>query len=258
MPRFTLLVKFSLLILIITTSGCSSHANKNSNNYFHQQESFNIARISLHKINILGIIDKTQLLSAKEKQQYTELIFNRFADRVDAENLVSTEDFAKQISIINYQRLVHAAKQNNISHISEIMSNVKKPNRYVLISYLTNKTDYGSQAAWQNCSAYGYAVGLTMKIVDSQTNTLVWDGHIDKQNKVNTCENDDDFFNHSQQNNKNNNDEDEAKSLLAVALISWAINAMVENDNNLASNDFKAIFTQTVDELAKHLPSFYH
>lgn len=262
MSQLTQLTKLSILIIVITLSGCSSQHKRSNNNYFHQQESFNIALISLHKISILGLIDTTQSLSAKEKQKYTEFIFNAFAERVDAENLIATEDFAEQIGIANYQNLVHAAKQNNISDVSSIMHNSNDANRYVLISYLTNKTDYGNQGTWQNCSTYGYAVGLTLKIVDSETNTLVWDSHLDKQNKVNACADDNDFelYPQRQHDDDEDNDINEAKTFLAIAFITLAINAIVDNGNNanLATNDFSAIFAQTVNSLAQRLPSFYH
>ena len=260
MLQLTQHTKLCLLIITLALSACSSRYDKSlGNNYFHQQESFNIALISLHKISILGLIDTTQSLTPKEKQKYTELIFNAFAHHVDAENLIATENFAKKIGITNYQNLVHAAKQNNITDISAIMDQASEANRYVLISYLTNKTDYGNQGAWQDCSTYGYAVGLTLKIVDKQTNTLVWDGHLDKHNKVNACDNDDDFSLHPRHKN-DDDDVNEAKAFLAIALITLAVTAIVDENNsaNLAANDFSAVFSQTVNDLAQKLPSFYH
>jgi len=252
--------KLSVVALIIVITGCSSQYKKASNNdYFHQQDSFNIALISLHKISIVGLIDRTQTLTPKEKQKYSQYIFNAFANQVDSENLIATKSFAQQIGIANYQNLVHAAKENNIDKISELANKIPDANRYILLSYLTSKTDYGSQQAWQNCNHYGYSAGLTMKIIDTQTNSFVWDGHVDKNSRVNVCDdNDDDIF--SLNNDDRDNDKNEAKSFLALAFIGLVLDAISEEraQKSFASNDFDTVFKQSLNSLSKRLPSFYH
>ncbi len=253
------LTKLSVIALIIVITGCSSQYKKAANNdYIHQQDSFNIALISLHKISIVGLIDRTQTLTPKEKQKYSQYIFNAFAKQVDSENLIATKSFAQQIGIANYQNLVRAAKENNIDKISELANTIPDANRYILFSYLTSKTDYGSQQAWQSCNHYGYSAGLTMKIVDTQTNSFVWDGHVDKNNRVNVCDDNDDVF--SSNNDNRDNDKDDAKSFLALAFIGLLLDAISEEraQKGFANSDFDSVFKQSLNSLSNQLPSFYH
>jgi len=251
-----------IISLILFLSACSAINKSNDKfDYFHQQDNFNIASISLHKITILGLIDDTHNLLPREKEQLTNQIFNAFADRVDAENLVSTENLAEQLGVAAYKQLFLAAKENRIESMSQIMTTNIAKNRYVLTTHLTQNTDHSDKNLLNDflssCHYYGRSIGLTMSILDTQNSQLVWSGHLEKNNKNTQCEDDDDW-----QNNNEHESKDDAKGLLAGMIIGLMLTAIIEDSNSvketLTANELSPMFKQAVNDFAKRLPSFYH
>ncbi len=265
LPIKLLIVSFAVLL-----SACASFNPPNKTfSYFHQQEQFNIALISLHKISILGLIDQTKSLTAQKKQQLTNYVFNAFADRVDAENLTSSEDLALQIGRLEYKKLRQAAKQNNSLELSKIMASNSQMSRYLLTIQLTENSDLGNNNTQpsvdffnsNNCSRYGRAIGLTMTIIDSKTNSEVWGGHINKANQTSYCDDDHNWDGHDNS-DINDSDSHDLKSALAALLVVFAISAMVDSQSdrstNLSSTELMPTFQQAVNDFAIKLPSFYH
>jgi len=248
--------------LILLLSACSSiNKPKDNFDYFNQQESFNIATISLHKINILGLIDDTKNISPKEKKQLTDQVFNAFAERVDAENLVKTENFAEQLGITHYQQLFIAAKENRIETMSQIMAKNSVINRYLLTMHLTQNIDHSDKNLvtdfLSNCHYYGRSIGLTMSILDTQNSQIVWSGHLDKNNKNTQCDDDDDWQNHTYRNNSV-----DGKELITGILVGLIFTAIIEDSNTaketLTANELSPMFKQAVNDFAARLPSFYN
>jgi len=254
---------FYIFIIVILLAACSSTNKINDNfDYFHQQENFNIATISLHKINILGLIDDTKNLSPKEKKQLTDQVFRAFSERVNAENLITTEDFAEQIGVAQYQQLFIAAKENRIETMSQLMAKNTNKNRYLLTTHLTQNIDHSEKNLLNNflssCNYYGRSIGLTMSILDTQNSQIVWSGHLDKNNKNTQCDdNDNDWQNHADRNNKV-----DGKGLLAGILVGLFITAIIEDNTAakeaLSANELTPMFKQAVNDFAARLPSFYN
>ena len=245
------------LLLVLTLSGCATpFANSTNQDHFFQQADFNIARISLHKISILGLIDQTVTLKPKEKEQLTQNIFDAFAEQVDSENLISTNALVKQIGVSNYQQLNYAAKENNFIKMSEIMNNAQA-NRYLLTVYLTSNVDHGDKTyILDSCRYYGHSISLKMAILDTQTNDLAWYGNVDKSNKQQYCDND--TFDHEYSNDR----DDATKELLGLLVVGLLVSAVhdIITDNKSASKNgrLSQVFDLAIDDFAQHLPSFYH
>jgi len=256
-----------IISIVILLSACSNTNNFEDNfDYFHQQEDFNIATISLHKIAILGLIDDTKNLLPKERQQLTVQVFNSFADRVDAENLITTEDFAEQLGLIQYQQLFLAAKENHIEAMSQIMTENSVQNRYVLTTHLTQNFDHSEKNLVNDfltsCRYYGRSIGLTMSILDIQNSHVVWSGHLDKNNKNTQCDDDDDDDDENWQNRNNHEKKEDAKGLLAGIIVGLLLTSIIEDSNavkeSLTANELSPMFKQAVNDFAKRLPSFYN
>ena len=239
-----------LSIVALTLLGCSS-LKKHDFTYFSQQADFNIAQIILDKISIIGVIDDSHSLSAQQQQQLTQNIFYTFAQQVDEENLINTEQLARQIGISNYQRLKQFALTENIEQLAEI-ANQLNTTRYLLIIRLTNNTDHGEQQKingfLDDCSYYGRSVGLTMKIIDRKNAAEIWGGHLNKSSKTNSCTN-----------NLTNNNTENQREALAWLVTLLVVSAIADNDSsNNNTGGFDPIFNEVINEFAQKLPSFYH
>lgn len=251
------------LSLIFLLSACSSINKPNKIfSYFHQQDDFNIALISLHNIAILGIIDDTLTLKPNEKQKLTEQIFNAFADRVDAENLIDTRTLAEQIGVSKYQQLQHAAKKNQLELMSQLMTSSTDTSRYLLTVRLTENTDHASTNFFDDCTRYGRLVGLTMIILDTQTNQLVWDGHASRNNKNTYCDDDSWNTHDNRDNNRNNDHNNKATELLALIFVGLIVSSIIDErqsaKDSLNKNDLTTAFAQVVNDFTNRLPSFYN
>jgi|GEM_PF-1940390 len=258
--------KLLALMLVITCSACSSLGkSKDKFSYFHHQEDFNIATLGLHKVGILGLIDDTGTLSGKEKEQLTHEVYRIFAKRVDGENLVDTQELANHLGIDSYQQTAQAAKQGTNQEIANAFNGGEsQPSRYLLVMRLTDSRDLGADIDRQrdilfsarHCNDYGWALGLTMSIIDTTDGNQVWGGHINKDNKSRHCEDDHHYFDVD-----DDSDKDDAKSALAALAVIFVVSAIVDDVNDdkasLTRNDFKPLFTEVVHDFAQVLPSIY-
>ena len=251
--------KFNQLLLLLcalSLLGCAS-VPQNEFTYFSQKADFNIAQISVDKISIIGIIDDSKTLSNKQKQQVTQQVFNAFANRVDADNLIDTERLALQIGVNNYHQLKQLASNENFNQFAQLASQLNTT-RYLLIIRLTNNTDHGAQQQLNgfldDCNYYGRSIGLTMRIIDRTNGAEIWGGHLNKSNKTNSCHNDISWGNSNS--NSNNNNEKESLAWLAALLVVSAITSDDASNNTLGGLD--PLFNETINKFAQKLPSFYH
>ena len=263
-------VNLILFILIgYVLSACSTLNNPQDKfRYFYHAASFDIAKVSHYNIALLGIIDETNSLTATEKEQFTHSVYQSFVNEVEDDNLITTEDLVADISIGNYKQLVAAAKVNDISHMSQLMTEANtQTSRYLLIVRLTDSRDLNKDSYFEDnsffssnsCSTSGWAVGLTMTIIDTQTATEVWAGHLDKKDKQQHCnDNNDDYYDHDK---RGHNDD---KALLATLLVMFAviliaeeINAKEESSITSVGNAQLSVFKEAVHDFSEQLPSFY-
>ncbi len=250
MKKFNYLFIYLYTLLLL---GCASFPNDDFT-YFSQKADFNIAQISVDKISIIGILDDTKTLSSKQKQQVTQQVFTAFANRVDAENLIDTEQLALQIGTNYYHQLKQLANNENFSQFAQLASQLKTT-RYLLIIRLTNNTDHGAQQQLNgfldDCGYYGRSIGLTMRIIDRTNGAEIWGGHLNKSNKTNSCQNETVWGN-----NNNTNNEKESLAWLATLLIVSAITN--DDENNSDIGDLDPLFSEVINKFAQRLPSFYH
>jgi hypothetical protein len=253
----------AIITSVLLVGGCSSlGAAKPEFSYFHQQDSFNIAGISLHKISILGLIDDSGTLTPKQKEQMSQIIYTSFARQVDFDSLVNTESFAESLGIEQYQLLKQAAEQNQSEQISQIMQRDQQLSRYLLISRLTDSSNYNEQQTlvhrYQDCTRYGHSLGLTMTIIDTQTNIEVWAGHLNKSSKVNYCDDDDDYSISSDDDDRHASGKQVLAGIFIWLLLDAIVDSSHDSSDKLASNDFNSLFNQAVEQFAQRLPSFFH
>jgi uncharacterized protein YciU (UPF0263 family) len=265
----TWLNKFFILTICLIISACSSlNGSNNKFDYFYQQDSFNIAAISLHNISILGIIDDTNTLASNEKQQLTQYVYSTFADKVDAENLIDSAYFAQQIGQEQYRQLSAAAKQNQLDKMNKLMISKPTLSRYLLTIRLTKNIDHSSNNDFfSQCSSYGRTIGLTMAIIDNQTSSMVWNGHINKSTKNSHCN--DDYWLDNDHGDRHNNtiydNEQHEKNVISdifITLLATIVVGAITEDNStiddvFAANELLPNFKQAVNAFAKRLPSFY-
>lgn len=255
----------SAIVLVMILSACSS-MNKpyHKFTYFHADEQFNIASLGLYKVGVIALIDDTKTLDGETKRTLTNDVYRIFAKRVDGENLIDTEELATHLGIEKYQRIQQAAKKNLLSQVSELYNQADtQPARYLLLVRLTDSRDLGKDVHHSNdvffasndCANYGWALGLTMTIIDTSTSREVWGGHLNKDNKSQYCEDDDDFY------DDDSSDKANGESLLAALAIMLVVSAIVDEANDdeasLTKIGLKPLFTEAVSDFAHELPSIY-
>jgi len=263
----------SFLIIAFALSACSSIGKEqNKFTYFHQQDDFDIAKISHYNIGIVGIIDDTNTLTPVEKEQFTYAAYQSFVNEVEDDNLFTTEDLVADIGIKNYQKVYSAAKVNDTASISQLISGLAVENstsRYLLIMRLTEVRDlykegyYDQNSFFSNssCNSSGWALGLTMTIIDTQNGTEVWGGHLNKKDKQEYCNDNDDYddIHHGRHHRIDKHDKDSFWAgllvLLAVAVIAEELSDDEPKEAN--SNEKLSLFRATVNEFSQELPSFY-
>lgn len=252
------------VLLCMLCSACASFQDsKKKFSHFHHQEQFNIAALGLYRVGIVGIIDDTKKLSAKEKQQLSENIYAIFGKRVGLENLIPTEELAQQVGVNNYQQIFQLAKQQDTQNIINSYQHMDaQPARYLLVSRLTRnqdlyKDDYAHTTfSFDNrCNTHGWAIGLTMTIIDTADGTEVWGGHLNKDNKSKHCEDDnDDFF----YDDDKRSDKNDVLAGLAILLVASAIaDTIDQNQDDGPKHQMTPMFREAVKDFAKELPSIY-
>ena len=268
--KFINLVVFLILGLILTA--CSSMSTPREKfTFFHHQADFDIAKISHYNIAIVGLIDDTQTLTPIEKEQFTYAVYQAFVNEVEDDNLFQTEELVANIGIKNYQTLYAAAKINDTANIAQVMSipQASKANsRYLLILRLTELRDLHKEGGFDNnfffssnsCGASGWALGLTMTIIDTQTESEVWGGHLNKKDKQEYCQDDDDYFydnsHHARESGDKNSFLIGLFVLLAVAVIADEISDN-DHEEGAMNNDKLSLFKNAVNDFRKELPTFY-
>ncbi|NQY65048.1 MAG: hypothetical protein HRT38_15225 [Alteromonadaceae bacterium] len=266
------LILFILIGYVLSACSTINHPQEDFS-YFHHTASFDIAKVSHYNIAILGIIDETNSLTATEKEQFTYSVYQSFVTEVEEDNLITTEELVADISIEKYQQIVAAAKVNDINQISQVMTGAdNQTSRYLLVVKLTDSRDLykGSYSddsffSTNSCSTSGWAVGVTMTIIDTRTATEVWGGHLDKQDKQQYCNDDGEFINDRKHHRRNHHND---KELLAALLIVYAVIIIAEEmtkeqeneeeaSSTLTNNTQLSIFKETVQDFSEQLPSFF-
>ena len=253
-----------MILLTMLCSACSSFQDsKRKFSHFHHQEQFNIAALGLYRVAVVGLIDETNKLSPNEKQQLSEHIYSIFGKRVGLEHLIPTEEFAQQIGVNNYQQIYQLAKQQDSQNIINSYQHLPdQPARYILVSRLTHSRDlfkddyaYHDWNFSNRCNTNGWAIGLTMTIIDTADGTEVWGGHLNKDNKSKHCEDDNnDFF----YDDDKKSDKEDALAALAIILVASAIADSIEQNNAPGpQRQMTPIFRAAVKDFAKELPSIY-
>lgn len=259
--------KLIALMLVVLCSACSSIGNSQKKfSHFHHAEQFNIASLGLYKVGIVALIDDTNSLTANERQQLTHEVFRTFGKEVEAENLVQTEELATHMGVENYQRLVQYAKAQDIQSLIQTYNQSDyPPSRYLLIMRLTDSRDLDKDNTLANdvffntnrCNTYGWALGLSMSIIDTVDATEVWGGHLNKDNKSQHCDDDNDFFDIDDDRSDKKNAESALAALALILVVSAIAEEMNQDDTVVVRRGLTPLFKDAVKDFAKELPNIY-